>query len=179
MILVDVVGKGVAAGVDALQFAGALGGLIGALEPAPLMEAANDFLLRLPGVETFATAAYARIDLDTGDYCVLSAGHPPALRYDGVGAWEVDNARGLALGILRHPDLESSTGRLEPGQALMFYTDGVVESRGGDIEDGIDWLRRVAARAVAGGFDGAARRIVRQVSRGDDDRAVFVVNRGA
>ncbi|GAA4126025.1 PP2C family protein-serine/threonine phosphatase [Nocardioides fonticola] len=178
VILVDVVGKGVAAGVDALQFAGALGGLIGAMPPRRLMEAANDFLLRQPAEETFATAAYVRLELDSGRYLVLSAGHPPALRWDHAqGAWLVDNARGLALGIHRHPELEASEGKLAPGEALLFYTDGVVESRGGDIEEGIAWLQEVARRAVAPGFEGAARRIVRQVSRGDDDRAVFLVSR--
>src|SRR5262249_42021073 len=46
VILVDVCGKGTAAGPAALQFAGALGGLIGALPPEQLFRAANDFLLR-------------------------------------------------------------------------------------------------------------------------------------
>lgn len=178
VILVDVVGKGVAAGVDALQFAGALGGLIGAMPPHRLMEAANDFLLRQPGDETIATAAYMRVELDSGRYLVLSAGHPPALRWDQLGgAWEIDNARGLALGVQRHPELEASEGKLAPGEALMFYTDGVVESRGTDIDTGISWLQDVGRRAVESGFEGAARRIIRQITRGDDDRAVFIISR--
>ncbi|MEQ7846284.1 PP2C family protein-serine/threonine phosphatase [Nocardioides kribbensis] len=178
LILVDVCGKGVAAGTAALQFAGALGGLIGALPPRAMLAAANDFLLRQESDETFATAAHVYVDLRTGCYSVLSAGHPPALRWTaGEGEWTVDNARGMALGILRRPDLEASEGVLGPGDALLFYTDGVVESRDVGLDEGIAWLRRAAASAVAPGFEGAARRILRQVERGDDDRAVLLLDR--
>ena len=178
MILVDVCGKGVAAATQALQFAGALGGLIGALPPLALMEAANRFLLRQFSDESFASAVHVLVDLEDGSYSIVSAGHPPALRWCRTeGEWTVDNARGTALGITRRPELQASAGVLAPGEALLFYTAGVVESRHADLDEGIAWLRRAARDAVAGGFDGAARRIVRQVARGDDDRAVLVLAR--
>ena len=124
-------GKGIGAGPAALQFAGALGGLIGALPPRELFRAANDFLLRQHEDESFATAVHLLVDLDEGGYEITSAGHPPALRYDlPTGEWVIDNARGTALGVLRDPELHRTVGRLFPGEALMFYTDGVVESRG-------------------------------------------------
>lgn len=184
MVLVDVCGKGVAVGPQALQFAGALGGLIGALPPQDLLRAANAFLLRQQSEESFATAVHVLVDLRTGCWTVTSAGHPPALRYDAPsgardGSWLVDGARGTALGVVPDPELHGSTGTLEPGDALMFYTDGVVESRDADLDDGIAWLQRTATEAVSRGFDGAARRIVDQVARGDDDRAVLVLHRVA
>ena len=58
VILVDVCGKGTGAGPAALQFAGALGGLIGAMSPDQLFKAANDFLLRQNDDESFATAVH-------------------------------------------------------------------------------------------------------------------------
>ncbi|MDF1602414.1 PP2C family protein-serine/threonine phosphatase [Nocardioides sp. YIM 152315] len=178
MILVDVCGKGVDAATQALQFAGALGGLIGALPPLALLEAANGFLLRQFSDESFATAVHVIVDLDTGAYAVTSAGHPPALRWSRrTGEWEVDNSRGTALGVTRRPELHSSTGVLGPGDALLFCTDGVVESRTTTLDDGIAWLRRAARDAVATGFADAARRILRQVPRGDDDRAVLILSR--
>ena len=178
LILVDVCGSGVDAGPQALQLAGALGGLIGALPPKALMATANDFLLRQRGDETFATAVHVLVDLTTGRYGIVSAGHPPALRWDAAAQqWLVDNARGTAIGIVRRPDLEATTGVLGPGDALLFYTDGVVESRTADLDSGIDWLRRVAREAVLDGVPGAARRIIRQVERGDDDRAVLILSR--
>ncbi|MCL8025827.1 PP2C family protein-serine/threonine phosphatase [Nocardioides bruguierae] len=180
MILVDVVGKGVAAGTDALQFAGALGGLLGSLPPVALMEAANDFLLRQDSDEAMATAVHVLVDLRSGRFQVHSAGHPPALSWVGTrGTWAADEARGLALGVMHRAPFESSCGVLEPGDALLFYTDGVVEEPGGDIEDGVEWLRETARLAVRPGFDGAARRILRSVPRGDDDRAVLLLERYA
>ncbi len=178
MVLVDVVGKGVAAGTDALQFAGALGGLIGALPPVALVEAANDFLLRQDSDETFATAVHVLVDLRTGAYELHSAGHPPALVWDHVDRhWVADSARGTALGVQSRPELHHSTGVLQPGDGLLFYTDGVVERPGLDIDAGIDWLRETARTAVLGGFEGAGRRVLRKVRRGDDDRAVLVLHR--
>lgn len=178
LILVDVVGKGLGAGPHALQFAGALGGLVGALEPRELMAAANRFLLRRHLDESFATAVHVRLDLGDGHYTIASAGHPPALRWHGADdAWVVDNARGMALGILSTPDLDISEGVLGPGDALLFYTDGVVESRTDDLDVGIDWLREIAAVAIREGAVGSARRMIRQVERGDDDRAVLLLTR--
>ncbi|MFW6774887.1 PP2C family protein-serine/threonine phosphatase [Nocardioides sp. CPCC 205120] len=179
MILVDVCGKGLAAGTQALQFAGALGGLLGALPPVALMSAANAFLLRQGDDETFATAVHVRVDLTTGAYGIVSAGHPPALRYDAASrTWLVDHARGTALGVDHRPELVTSTGTLAAGEGLMFYTDGVIESRDADLDVGLEWLRATSAREIARrGFPGVTRRVVDQVARGDDDRAVLVLHR--
>ena len=178
VILVDVCGKGTSAGPAALQFAGALGGLLGALPPVELFRAANDFLLRQDEDEQFATAVHLLVDLEEGTYEITSAGHPPALRYDlPTHEWVIDNARGTALGVLRDPELHRTDGRLFPGEALMFYTDGVVESRGTHLDVGIAWLQRSARDAVHGGFHGAAVRLIDQVDKGDDDRAVLILSR--
>ncbi len=179
MVLVDVCGKGVGAGTQSLQFAGALGGLIGSLPPLGLFSAANDFLLRQHWDEGFATAVHVLVHLDTGAYSIINAGHPPALRWvDRQSMWHVDGARGTALGVLDRPDFRLSSGVIEPGDALMFYTDGVVESPIRDVRSGIDWLRAIAARVVmAEGFDNAPRRILAHVTTGDDDRAILMLSR--
>jgi len=179
LILVDVCGKGIAAGPAALQFAGALGGLLGALPSEELFRAANNFLLRQHDDEAFATAVHLQVDLVEGTYQITSAGHPPALRWDvPSGEWVIDNARGTALGVLPDPELHSSQGKLFAGEALLFYTDGVVEARSSPIDAGIAWLQRTAQDAIGSGFAGAADRIIAQVDRGDDDRAVLILNRG-
>jgi hypothetical protein len=181
MALVDVCGKGTSVGPQALQFAGALGGLIGALPPAELMAAANHFLLRQESDESLATAVHLKVDLVTGDYTITSAGHPPALHWHlGQRGWAVDNARGMALGVIDDADFTPSKGRLRPGEALMFYTDGVIESADRDLDEGIDWLRDQALRAVdARGFTGMPKRVLKKVPRGDDDRAMLVLERQA
>ncbi len=179
MVLVDVCGKGVGAGTQSLQFAGALGGLIGSLPPLGLFSAANDFLLRQRWDEGFATAVHVLVHLDTGEFSIINAGHPPALRWVARQyQWQVDSARGTALGVLERPDFHRTSGMLEPGDALMFYTDGVVESRWRDFRNGIDWLRATAGQVVMSeGFDNAPRRILSHVPTGDDDRAVLVLDR--
>ncbi len=176
VILVDVTGKGVSAASRALQFGGALGGLIGALPPQGLFAAANDFLLRQDSENTFATAVHVVIDLETGVYQLSSAGHPPAMVWSSADrTWTQDRAHGTALGILARPEMEMSTGKLLPGDALMFYTDGVVERRHESLDKGLAWLEEEAARAVSSGFAGAADRIISEVDIDDDDRAVLII----
>lgn len=178
MILVDVCGKGVAAGTQSLQLAGALGGLIGSLPPQGLMAAANDFLLRQTWDEGFATAVHVTIDLTSGRYVLTNAGHPPALIWQlEKQAWQVDDSRGLALGVARYPEFIESEGVLDPGEALMFYTDGVIERRDRTIDEGLRWLQEESARQFKAGFDGLADRILSHVSQGDDDRAVLILGR--
>ncbi len=179
LILVDVTGKGVNAASRALQFGGALGGLIGALPPQGLFAAANDFLLRQSSEDQFATAVHVLLDLETGIYQLSSAGHPPALVWSHeAGAWSLDGAHGTALGILPRPEMKMSTVNLRPVDALMLYTDGVVESRSAHLDEGVARLQREAAAEVADGFTGAADRIIAKIPSGDDDRAVLIIERG-
>ena len=178
MVLVDVCGSGASAVPAAVQFAGALESLIVVVPDEVLLGAANTYLQRQPSDESMATAVQVVLDLATGEYLIRSAGHPPALRWSvGDSAWEVDNARGTALGATDHPEVGESAGVLAPGEALMFYTDGVVESRSADIDEGIAWLQEVAREAALASWDGVADRVIAQVDRGDDDRAVLVVRR--
>lgn len=179
MILVDVCGKGVSAGTQSLHFAGALGGLLGALPPVKLFEAANQFLLRQEWEDGFATAAHVVLDLKSGDYTVVSAGHPPALRWDSSWTeWFVDGARGVALGVMEDPEFTVSTGNLKHGDALLFYTDGVTESHSHDLDEGIRWLVDAATDGIAKhGFDGLPSKVLSKIVRGDDDQAILMIAR--
>lgn len=176
MVLVDVCGKGATALPDAVQFAGALRGLLVGLPGDDLLHAANAFLLRHPSDECIATAVQVVVDLDTGSYRIRSGGHPPVLHWRAhAGEWSVDNARGTALGVVEDPEFDVSVGVLAPGDALLFYTDGVVESPRADIDAGIEWLRGAAEEAVRGaGLSAVPERVLAQVERGDDDRALLV-----
>lgn len=178
MVLVDVCGKGVTAGTQSLHFSGALGGLIGALSPEELFVAANRFLLRQNWEDGFATAVHVTVNLKSGEFSIINAGHPPALRWETTThEWGLDGARGIALGITPDPEFHMAKGELAPGDALLFYTDGVVESHDVDVMTGIEWLRGTAKAAVSNGFDNAAKTILDKVSDSDDDRAVLILSR--
>jgi serine phosphatase RsbU (regulator of sigma subunit) len=178
MILVDACGHGPSAVPDAVQFAGALGALVLALPPEEVMGAANSYLYRRGHDDSFTTAVQVSIRFVNGDYRIRSAGHPPVMRWCAPSAeWVVDNARGTALGVSERPAMDVTQGVLSPGEALMFYTDGVVEARGSDIDDGILRLQGIAQEAIAIGFAGAPARILADLPRGEDDRAVLILRR--
>lgn len=179
VVLVDVSGKGQDAGVRSLQLSGAFSGLLGAMPPERFLPAANAYLVGQAWDEGFATAVHLTIDLRTGDYRVATAGHPPpAVLHAGSGRIEVLTTAGPALGVLDDVDPVPSTGRLHPGDAVVLYTDGVVEQRGRDVDQGIDRLLGVVESAVAA-RPGGARDVLAGVRAGDDDdRAVVVVRRG-
>jgi serine phosphatase RsbU (regulator of sigma subunit) len=176
LVLVDACGHGPAAVPDAVQFAGALGALVCSLPVEDVMAAANDYVIRRCRPDTLATAVQIAIRLTDGAYRIRSAGHPPALHWRPETAhWEIDGARGSALGLTERPAMVDADGVLAPGEALMFYTDGVVEARGEDIEDGIERVREIARDVVAEGLAGAAIKILADLPRGEDDRAVLLL----
>lgn len=176
--VVDVSGKGEGAGTRALLLSGALGGLLGAVPPEQFLPAANDFLLRQEWEEGFATAVHLSVDLASGLFDVRSAGHPPAaLRCAGTGRWSVLEAEGPVLGLIPGAEFEVSTGRLEPGDALMLYTDGLVETPTRDISLGIDRMLGQAEQLLRGDFVRGPARLVDALGSRHDDRALLLVHR--
>ncbi len=180
LVVVDVSGKGEAAGTRALQLSGAMGGLVAALPPSEFLAAANDYLLQRAWEEGFATAVHVSVDLDTGDFELRSAGHPPAVqRQAGSGRWQLLRAEGPVLGIVDDAEFGCHRGRLAPGDSLMLYTDGMVEEPRRDIDLGIDHMMGEAESLLRHSWDGLARRLVSAVGSPDDDRALLVVHRRA
>ena len=180
IVLVDVSGKGQSAGTRALLLSGAFGGLLGAMPPPDFLPAANRYLLRQDWAEGFATAVHVAVDLRTGEVEVRAAGHPPVAHYHaGSGRWEMlDQTQGPLLGVLPDPHFPAHVARLFRGDALLLYTDGLVEDRDQDIAVGIDRLVGVAERVLVSGSGGSALRIIEASrSAGDDDRALVLIRR--
>ena len=178
MVLADVSGKGQEAGTRALVLAGAIGGVIGGSAPQEVLPMANEFLERDGWDEGFATAVHVHLDLVTGETLVFTAGHPPAMHYDaGCGRWSaLDDQRGPALGLLPGTHYTPAHTVLQRGDALLVYTDGIIESRQRDLDDGIDWMLGQAEARVAQGFSGLAKRLVAGGRAGvEDDRAAVLV----
>jgi hypothetical protein len=179
--VVDVSGKGEQAGTRALQLSGAFGGLLGALPPAGFLPAANDYLLRQDWAEGFATAVHLSVELDTGRFELRTAGHPPAgLRHASSRGWSRLPSEGPFLGLVPDADFTSAGGVLEPGDAVLLYTDGMVEEPRLDIDVGIDRLLAEAERLLGPervAPERVADALVARLGSRDDDRAVLVVGR--
>jgi hypothetical protein len=177
--LVDVAGKGVDAGTRALLLSGAFGGLLGSVPQGEFLPSCNAYVRRGAANEGFVTAIHLALDLATGDFVVSSAGHPPAAHFDaGSGTWRLTTARGIVLGVVADLRLVPERGTLRPGDALMLYTDGLVEVPGRDIDDGTDRLLGEADRLVTTGFRAGAADLVRALSAGtgtSDDRALALI----
>ncbi|MEV7677601.1 PP2C family protein-serine/threonine phosphatase [Streptomyces sp. NPDC088341] len=179
VVLTDVSGKGMDAGSRALLLSGAFGGLLGSLPPHGFLPAANGYLLRQDWDEGFATSIHLVLDLDSGDYELLSAGHLPALQlHAGSGRWEEKSGEGPLLGVYDGAQFDSAKGSLRPGDVLMLFTDGLVEAPGRDLGEGIDRLTGEADRYVAPGFQGAAWHLIEAVAKDvNDDRALLLICR--
>jgi len=178
LAVVDVSGKGEEAGTRALLLSGAFGGLLSALPPGQFLPAANDYLLRQEWEEGFATAVHLSLDLDDGSFEVRTAGHPPAaLRQAGTGRWGVLPSEGPILGLMQDAVFSAAVGRIAHHDALLLYTDGMVEEPRRDIDLGIDRMLGEAEHLLRGSYEGAARRLVDALGSRDDDRAMVVVSR--
>jgi Stage II sporulation protein E (SpoIIE) len=174
--LVDVAGKGLDAGTRALLLSGAFGGLLGSVPREEFLSACNAYLRRGQLTEGFVTAVHLALDLATGEFMVSSAGHPPAAHLDSSnGTWRITQARGIVLGVVADLRLVPERGVLRPGDALMLYTDGLVESPGQDIDYGTDRLLGEADRLVVSGFRAGAADLVRVMQSGSDDCALAII----
>jgi len=180
--LVDVSGKGMDAATRALLLSGAFGGMLGSVSRESFLPACNAYLRRGKAPEGFVTAVHFAVDLASGEYTLSSAGHPPAVRFDAnTGRWAVSAARGIVLGVV--PDLAAvpdvpEKGVLRRGDAIMLYTDGLVEAPRQDIDEGIERLLGEAERLVVAGFSTGAPELVTSMQRvigSADDCALVLI----
>ena len=89
------------------------------------------------GIDALATLVVARVDGDRVRWS--NAGHPPPLLVDPSGEvrW-LETEISPLVGLV--PDLERPEGEatMGSGSTLLFFTDGLVERRGEDIDDGLE-----------------------------------------
>jgi len=86
---------------------------------------------RLQGLteERFVTACYGVFDRRTGLFRYASAGHPPPLLFEAkTGKVRQLVAQGFLLGVMPDEVYAEREVALEPGDKLIFYTDGLVEA---------------------------------------------------
>jgi serine phosphatase RsbU (regulator of sigma subunit) len=153
LALGDVCGKGVAAGMWTPCLVGLVRAHTAACsEPQAIVTGVNQEFCRM--LAPLTSLLMMRLDPTTGtlDYC--SAGHPPMLLLRADGQLEWLSVGGMLLGMA--PEAIMPTGRVElrPGDLLLAYSDGVLESRNGaDEEFGYERLEAQLRLARTGSAD--------------------------
>jgi PAS domain S-box-containing protein len=134
-VIGDVCGKGAAAAaVTALTRYTIRAVAMWEDEPSTVLRGLNEAMLRQLGDDQFCTVACARLQPAPGGFelDVARGGHPVPLLVRADGSVEAVVPKGRALGVFLDPGLAVQRVRLEPGDAAVFYTDGITEARGPD-----------------------------------------------
>lgn len=149
--------------------------------PSRTLAVLNEALLRQRRDRRFCTMAYAHLrpDSDGVRLGLASGGHPLPVLVRAEGTAEYVGAPGTLLGVVADPSFEDRALVLGPGDALVFYTDGVIEDRGHGGLDEIG-LVRVLGGCAGQGADAIAARVEDEAVRSQggeprDDIAVVVL----
>ena len=135
---------------------------------------------------SFCTAALARVHSVNGsDSAVLTValgGHPPPLALRRDGRVDVIGKPGTLLGALPAPAVADVDASLAPSESLVFYTDGLLESRDRTKADDPRWLASLLSGANGVSADELADQLIRiaierQGGEPRDDIAVLVLQR--
>jgi serine phosphatase RsbU (regulator of sigma subunit)/anti-sigma regulatory factor (Ser/Thr protein kinase) len=141
---------------------------------AVTMDRVNQFLCESNQSQMFVTALAGILDLQNGRVEYADAGHePPFIRQPSGAVQKVEKVGGIALGFL--PDLRYRSGvlQLNPGDALVLYTDGVTEAMNtGHQLFGADAIERtlskVASARIIQGLLEDLRTFVGEAHQSDD-----------
>lgn len=133
LVLGDVAGKGLRAAVTMAMIQEELerrlaGEVLARCDPEEAMLRLHSFLKPILPANRFATAVMAHWRHD-GQLVIANAGHCPALIARRDGSVEEIPPTGPIVGILDDPRWSAASTRLDRGEALLLYSDGVVEAR--------------------------------------------------
>lgn len=152
--------------------------------PSAVLAQLNETMLRQRLEERFFTAVYAVVvpGEEGIEVTLSSAGHPPAaVLGDDETVELLDRRPGMLLGLFPDPELEDEHVVLRRGDALVLYTDGVVEARDDHGNQfGFERLEALLSTCAGRSADGIARRLELAVldHQGDkmpDDVAILVL----
>jgi hypothetical protein len=166
--LVDVMGKGAGAAIMAAAVRAVLrGSAQGADVARSLLYAGAILHSDLSGAGVFATAFHAALDAGTGVVTYADAGHGLTVVVRADGTADRLPALGLPLGVLDEPEREQGSVKLEAGDVLVSFSDGLLDLVGGTSDLAFAAVQRAAAGA------GSAQEVVDAVLRlslGAEDR---------
>ncbi|MDQ3981668.1 MAG: SpoIIE family protein phosphatase, partial [Actinomycetota bacterium] len=151
--------------------------------PSSVLTVLNEAIREQSEETQFATVVYGRLRRRGSDATLMLAagGHPlPFLLR--AGEVEEIGRSGTLLGVIEDPDLFDEEVMLEPGDTVVFYTDGVIDARGPHIDEA--WLKRVLQNHEGKTADEIAEAVARATierlpGEPRDDIAVLVLRRPA
>jgi len=111
-------------------------------EPVKIMENVNNDFRSIFGARSFMTAMCVALDSANGRASVVGAGHPPLLVARAGGRTESLPSSAPPLGLLERSEFVETNVDLEPGDALLLYTDGIYGS--GHVENPLLSAKRLA-----------------------------------
>ncbi|NJP38696.1 PP2C family protein-serine/threonine phosphatase [Alkalicoccus luteus] len=127
----DVIGKGVPAAMSMSMIKYAMDTLTDKqTEPAGVLESLNRVVERNIDEDMFITMMYGVYYPESHQFHFASAGHEPGFFYrSAADTFESLEAKGLVLGVSPKVRYEERGFRLDPGDFVVFLSDGVTESR--------------------------------------------------
>jgi sigma-B regulation protein RsbU (phosphoserine phosphatase) len=153
LVVADVSGKGVPAALIMATFRAAFRSELRREGPiADVVDAVNRLLIDSMDPSRFVTAVYGILEAASGKFTYVNCGQTPPLLLKAGGETVRLDRGGPALGMPVAGARETASVRLEPGDVLALYTDGVVEvfAENGD-EFGVSRLEQVLRRAGSAG----------------------------
>ncbi len=102
----------------------------------PPAEVAAELNRRFPMEEQnglYFTMAYGILDLDTLEFCFVSAGHDPIVHVPRSGAPCMIEGDGVPIGWFEDMEYDGHVVNLQPGDRLYLYSDGVPEAMNGEL----------------------------------------------
>jgi len=129
-VVADVAGKSIPAAMLMATFQASLRTLsTSGVALSELVSGVNHYACsNSQGGVRFTTAFFAELDPATGEITYVNAGHNVPILRKRSGAIERLEAGGLPVGIFAESGYQTGTTRLEPGDWLVIFTDGVVEA---------------------------------------------------
>jgi hypothetical protein len=185
VVIGDVAGKGMPAALLMALLQGSLRTLLTAgLRSCEVMAKLNAHLYANIPSNRLVTLFYAELDPATGALLYVNAGHNPPLLARSSGAIERFPATAVALGVVSETPFEAGEVRLEAGDRLLLYTDGVTEAENAlDEEYGegrlIRFLETHRGDSDRGLLDGVLANVLLhgQGVRPRDDMTLMVLSR--
>src|SRR5579864_411578 len=132
-LIADVSGKGLGAALLTTMLQGALSGMTIGVEPTRVFQHINEFLCDHAEVGRYATMFFGILDRD-GNLEYINAGHPPPSLVRSGGVTELFTEGSFPVGLIPEARHTSTRVKLEPGDTLVLFSDGVTEAADLDHE---------------------------------------------